>query len=85
MDALSNVTIELLGIQRVIAGIDSIKMPIGERTIAKEVLRFLSANFPEMELDDKKLQLAVNDELVYPERVLKANDTVCLIPHIGGG
>jgi molybdopterin converting factor small subunit len=85
MHAEPMVTIELLGTQRAVAGIDSINMPIREMTVMKDVLHFLRANFPEMDLDDKKLQLAVNYEIVSPERVLNANDTVCLIPHIGGG
>jgi molybdopterin converting factor small subunit len=85
MDTKIMVTIELLGTQRAVAGIDSIHMPLGERTRAKDVFRFLRTNYPEMDLDDNKLQLAVNHEIVSLERVLKANDTVFLIPHIGGG
>jgi molybdopterin converting factor small subunit len=85
MAAKSIVTIELLGIQRTIAGIDSISMPLGEKDLAKDVLCFLREKFPEMDLDEKKLHIVVNHEVVSPERVLKANETVCLIPHIGGG
>jgi molybdopterin converting factor small subunit len=85
MDTKLMVTIELLGTQRAVAGIDSIRMPIGESTIARDVFRFLRTNYPAMDLDDNKLQLAVNHEIVSLERVLKVNDTVFLIPHIGGG
>lgn len=85
MDAESTITIELFGTQRAVASIDSIKMPIGEKTVAKDVFRFLSANYPKMHLDVEKLHLVVNNEVAYPEKVLVANDTVCLIPHIGGG
>jgi hypothetical protein len=79
------VTIELLGTQRAVAGIDCIDMPIGEGTTAKEVFYFLKTNFPEMDLDEQKLLLAISHEVVSPERVLKANETVFLVPHIGGG
>jgi molybdopterin converting factor small subunit len=85
MDVESTVIIELFGTQRAVAGLDSIEMPIGEKTVAKDVFRFLSANFPKMHLDQEKLHLIVNNEIVYPEKVLMANDTICLIPHIGGG
>jgi hypothetical protein len=33
---------------------DSIDLPVGEKTIAKDVFHFLEANFPEMDLDNKK-------------------------------
>ncbi len=79
------VTIELLGTQRAVAGTESIDMPIGERTTAKDVLPFLKTRFPDMELDDSKLLVAINHEVVSPERVLKADETVFLVPHIGGG
>jgi molybdopterin converting factor small subunit len=85
MDAKSIVTIELYGAQRAVAGVDSINMPIRKRTAAKDVLRFLRVNFPELDLDDRKLLLVVNHEVALPDRVIKANDTVCLIPHIAGG
>jgi molybdopterin converting factor small subunit len=85
MDTKSTVTIELFGNQRAVAGTDSIKMPIGKKTAAKDVFLFLSANFPEMQLDDEKMHLIVNNEVVQPEKLLMANDTVGLIPHIGGG
>jgi molybdopterin converting factor small subunit len=85
MDTKSTVTIELFGNQRAVAGTGNIIMPIGKKTVAKDVFRFLSTNFPEMHLDDEKLHLIVNDEIVRPEKVLMANDIVGLIPHIGGG
>jgi molybdopterin converting factor small subunit len=85
MDVKSMVTIELFGTQRAVAGIDSIRMPIGEGAVAKDVFRFIKANFPELDMEEEKMQLAVNHQAVSPERVLKANDIVWLIPHIGGG
>jgi hypothetical protein len=58
--------IELLGTQRAVAAIDSIDMPIGEKTMAKDVFYFLEANFPGMDLDDKK-GLSLSDPVIIRE------------------
>jgi molybdopterin converting factor small subunit len=79
------VTIEFLGNQRVITGLERITMPITGKTVAGDVLKYVRDRHPELKLDEGLAIIAVNREVVPPDRVLKANDVVCFLPHIGGG
>jgi molybdopterin converting factor small subunit len=79
------VSIEFYGSQRTITGTKSIKIPITERTLAKDILEYVRAQFPALPLDHDKYIVTVNQEVASPERRLAANDTICFLPHIGGG
>jgi molybdopterin converting factor small subunit len=79
------ISIELIGAQRIIAKIDNIAMPITEKTKAGNALDFIKTKYPELSLDQDSLIITVNHEAASRERTLRANDTVCFIPCIGGG
>jgi len=79
------VTIELFGIHREIAGIDKIKLPVGEKTLVSDALDYVRKKFPAISLKEYSVLITVNHEVASPDRPLKADDTVCILPHIGGG
>jgi molybdopterin converting factor small subunit len=79
------VTIEFLGNQRVIAGVERVTMPITGKTLAGDALNYARSRYPGLKVDEKSAIIAVNREVVPPQTVLKANDVVCFLPHIGGG
>lgn len=80
-----NVIIEFFGDQKVFTGTDRITMPITGKTRAGDVLKFVRDTCPSLKVDEKSAIIAVNREVVPPHTVLKANDVVCFLPHIGGG
>jgi molybdopterin converting factor small subunit len=79
------VSIELFGTQRDIAKIDKISIPIAEQTIVGDVLDYLRRDYPALTLDGDSFLITVNHELAPPDRLLRANDVICILPHIGGG
>jgi len=79
------VTIELFGIHREIAGIDKIELPVGEKTLVRDALDYIREKYPSISLKEHSILVTVNHEVASPDRPLKANDTVCILPHIGGG
>ena len=79
------VSIEFFGMQRAITKTDSIDMPISEMTMVSDALEYVRARYPDLPLDDGSVLITINQEMASPERVLKANDTVLFLPHIGGG
>ena len=79
------VTIEFLGNQRVIAGVERITMPITGKTLAGDALNYVRKSYSRLKLNERTAIIAVNREVVPPYTVLKANDVVCFLPHIGGG
>ncbi|HEX7476042.1 MAG TPA: MoaD/ThiS family protein, partial [Dehalococcoidales bacterium] len=72
-------------IQRVIAQVESVLMPVVARTCAGDALNFTKSKYPGLPLDEDKILITVNQEVVPPDHILKSNDTVCFIPGIGGG
>ena len=79
------ISIEFIGAQRVIARKDKISMPITENTKAGNALDFVKSNYPELSLQEDLIIITINHEAAPPDRLLKANDTLCFIPCIGGG
>ena len=79
------VSIEFFGSQKVVTGMDRITMPITGKTQARDALKYTRDSYPGLKLEEKSAIIAVNREVVPPHTVLKANDVVCFLPHIGGG
>jgi molybdopterin converting factor small subunit len=79
------ISIELLGLHRDIAKIEKVIMPITEKTPLRNALEFLRKLYPDMVLDENMILMTVNHELASLDRLLVSNDTVCILPHIGGG
>jgi molybdopterin converting factor small subunit len=79
------VSIELFGIQRDIARIEKVIMPITEKTPLRVALEYIRKLYPDMVLDENMILMTVNHETASLDRLLKSNDTVCILPHIGGG
>lgn len=79
------VTIELNGIQRNITKTDSIDMPISGNTTVRDALDYIRDKYPDLTLDTNLVLIAINNELVPLDRLLKSNDTINILPYIGGG
>jgi molybdopterin converting factor small subunit len=79
------VSVEFTGIQRELTGLDKINMPITEKTVVRDVLDYIRKKFPHIPVDKDLVLTTVNHELASPDRPLKANDVICILPHIGGG
>ena len=79
------VSIEFLGMQRVITRTDGIDMPITETTSVNDALQYVRHRYPNLQLDEGKLLITVNQEIASTDRMLAANDTVSFLPFISGG
>ena len=79
------VSIEFLGRQRVITDTPSIKMPITEGTRVADALEYVKQQYPALDLSEAEVLIAVNQEMVSPDRTLRDNDTISFLPFIHGG
>ena len=79
------VSIHFFGTQCTITKTDSIHMPITERTCAIDALEYVKQHYPDLPLDKKMVLITVNQEMASLETLLRENDIVLFIPHIGGG
>jgi molybdopterin converting factor small subunit len=79
------VSVKFFGLQRKLARTDQIQIPLVKETRVTDVASYISARYPELRLAEEGLLVTVNNRISAPNRILKANDRVSFIPHIGGG
>lgn len=79
------VSIEFLGMQRVVTKTDAIDMPINGTTSVNDALEYVRRRYPGLHLDDGMVLITVNHETATPDRILKPDDTISFLPFIGGG
>ena len=79
------VSIEFLGMQRIVTKTSSIDMPITEKTRVNDALEYVRHQYPDLHLDEGMVIITVNQEIATPDRILKANDNVSFLPFISGG
>ena len=70
---------------REIAGKESMEVELKEGATGEDLWRSLEAKFPEFEELSSFVALAVNEEYVNSDIVLKDGDRVSLIPPVSGG
>ena len=79
------VSIEFLGMQRVVTKTYSITMPIKEKTKVNDALEYVRQQYPELPLDKEGVLVTVNQKIASLDSVLRANDTISFLPFISGG
>jgi len=80
-----NISIEFLGRQRSITSIASIEIPIEDKSTVADALEYVKNQYPDLQLDGSGVLITVNQEMVAPNKLLKANDVVSFLPFIHGG
>jgi len=79
------ISIEFFGMQRAVTKTDSICMPVTENMKVTDALEYVRNRYPSLPLDKGMVLITVNQEMVSPDTVLKADDTVLFLPYISGG
>jgi len=79
------VSIEFLGMQRLVTKTDFIEMPIKDRTTVNDALEYIRQQYPGLHLDKGMILVTVNQKVESLDRVLRSNDTVSFLPFISGG
>ena len=62
-----------------------IQVSVSEKARVTDVLRYIRGCYPDIPINKDAVLVTVNSELSNLEQVLKDNDQLCFIPHIGGG
>lgn len=79
------ITIEFVGMQRILTGIERIDMPLDGRLKVIDALNYVRDRYPELPLEDKMVLMIVNQEMAFAETPLEPGDVLCFLPAIGGG
>jgi len=79
------VSVHFLGLQRKLAGTHKISIPLSEESRVNDLLHYLEKQYPELSLSGDDFIVSVNNRQSEPDQLLKANDNIAIVPHIGGG
>lgn len=79
------VSVSFNGVQRKVTSTDQIQVSVSGRTCVNDVLRFIRECYPNIVINKDAVLVTINSEISDLDQVLKANDQICFIPHIGGG
>jgi molybdopterin converting factor small subunit len=79
------VSVELFGVHRELARVDRLELPVAEKSLVRDALEYLRGRYPAIILEEHSILVTVNHEIAALDAPLKADDTICILPHIGGG
>ena len=79
------ISVNFFGLQRKLTRTDQIQIPLQRETRVNDVACYIKERYPELPLNEEGLLVTVNNQISAPNRILKANDRIAFIPHIGGG
>ena len=79
------VSIEFLGMQRIITKTRRINMPIKDETKVHDALEYVRQEYPALPLETGMVLITVNQEVASADRILRPGDIVSFLPYISGG
>ena len=79
------ISVDFNGSQREVTRTRKIEIQLKKGKRVNDVLSQVKDLYPDLSLPKDTYLVTVNNEVTDKEQILKANDRVSLIPHIGGG
>ena len=79
------VSVSFNGSQRRVTCADKIQLSVAEETRVTDVLEYIQACYPKIPLYKNTILVTINNRLSDLDQVVKNDDHISFIPHIGGG
>jgi len=79
------ISVDFNGSQREVTRTRKIEIQLKKGKRVNDVLSQIKDLYPDLSMPEDTYLVTVNNEVTDKEQILKTNDRVSLIPHIGGG
>ena len=79
------ISVDFNGSQREVTRTRKIEVQLKKGKRVNDVLSHVKGLYPDLSLPEDTYLVIVNNQVTSKEQILKANDRISLIPHIGGG
>ncbi len=79
------ISVDFNGSQREVTRTRKIEIQLEKGNRVHDVLSHVKDLYPDLSLQEDSYLVTVNNQVTNREQILKANDRISLIPHIGGG
>ena len=80
-----NVSVNFFGIQRKIVRQDKIWIELGNEARISDLLQHIRSSYPGLSLNENSIMITVNNRVSSLNQNLNLNDSISIIPHLGGG
>ena len=79
------VSVNFCGLQRKLTRTEEMKIPLNNKTRVGDVLHYIKECYPGLPLNEDVVLVMVNNQVTSMDQILKTDDKISFIPHIGGG
>ena len=79
------VSVKFYGAQQKMTSTQQLEVPISEGECVKDIYDNIRDRYPDLMLNKQDMTISVNNKIADMNQVLKADDKVSFLPHIGGG
>ena len=79
------VSVNFCGLQRKLTCTEEMKIPLNNETRVGDVLHHIKERYPDLPLNKDVILVMVNNQVTSLDQILKTDDKISFIPHIGGG
>jgi molybdopterin converting factor small subunit len=79
------VSVNFYGLQRKLTCSEEMKIPLNKKTRVGDVLHHVKECYPDLPLSEDVVLVTVNNQVTSLDQILKTDDQISFIPHIGGG
>ena len=79
------ISVNFYGLQRKLTRTDQIQIPLFDKTRVSDLLGYVKRCYPDLPLDEDAFLVTVNNEVSSMDQILKGDDHISFIPHLGGG
>ncbi len=79
------ISVQFFGTQRAITKVRDLKIPLTVNGRVKDVHEYLMNRYPDLSLNEKDVRVTINNKSSSMNHILKPNDNIVFLPHVGGG
>jgi molybdopterin converting factor small subunit len=79
------VSVQFFGAQRSLTKTNEIQIPLTENGRVSDVFGYVRNCYPDLPLNEEGVLVTVNDKASDMNHVLKPDDNIAFLPHVGGG
>ena len=79
------VSVQFFGTQRALTKASEIQIPVTENGRVSDVFVYIRDCYPDLPLNEDSVLVTVNDKASDMNQVLKPEDNISFLPHVGGG
>jgi molybdopterin converting factor small subunit len=80
-----NISVYFYGVQRKMLRQDRVRITLDEEACVSDLLQNIRNTYPGLNLNENAIMITVNDRISELNQKITRDDSISIIPHMGGG